>query len=56
VEEEDDAAEEVGNEGVRVFPYPAYFIYKQPFVGLSKLQVQINLRAFTVCPEQKIKQ
>jgi hypothetical protein len=56
VEEEDDAAEEVGNEGIRVFPYPAYFIYKQPFMGLSKLQVQINLRAFTVCPEQKIKQ
>jgi hypothetical protein len=29
VEEEDDAAEEADNEGIRVFPgKPAYFIYK----------------------------
>jgi hypothetical protein len=35
--EEDDVAKEVGNEGIRVFPWPAYLIYKQPFIGLGKL-------------------
>jgi hypothetical protein len=55
--DEDDVAEEIDNEGVRVFfPKPTCFIYKQNLMGLSKLKVQIHLWAFIFFPEQKIRQ
>jgi hypothetical protein len=43
LEDEDDAAEKAYSGRTRVFPGKlAYLIYKLPFVGLCKLQVQLN--------------
>jgi hypothetical protein len=43
LEEEDDAAEKVHSERIRVFSSkPAYLIYKLPLVGFCKLQVQFS--------------
>jgi hypothetical protein len=37
------------------FPKPTRFIYKQTFMGLCKLKVQVHLWAFIFSPEQKIR-
>jgi hypothetical protein len=45
LEDEDDAEEKAYSGMIRVFPGKlAYLIYKLPFMGLCKLQVQLNHR------------
>jgi hypothetical protein len=41
--------------GLGFFPSQTCFIYNKTIMGLSKLKVQIHLRAFIFCPEQKIR-
>jgi hypothetical protein len=55
-EEEDDAVEEVGNEGIRVSPSRRTLFISNLSWASASYRSKLIYRLFTFCPEQEIKQ